>query len=142
VIYDRLMSRLAVLAGIVVTLCGATTVSSAQADPARWPCDIRLTPPAVVDVSGRQMVTATVDPAGCTVAAEPTMSVACLQLQGSQSAEQCAQQEGPGTARVYYAPYRPGATYIATGRGCANVGNPPTSVCQTAGPLTAVPTAE
>ena len=30
-----------------------------------------------------------------------------------------------------------GATYIATGRGCASTGNPPTPICQPAGPYTA-----
>lgn len=83
------------------------------------------------------MVTATVAPAGCVVAAEPTLSVACVQMAGSQSAEQCDFREGVQTAQVYYAPYRAGATYTATGRGCASTGNPPKSICQTSGPLTA-----
>jgi hypothetical protein len=59
-----------------------------------------------------------------------------VQMQGSDSAEQCDMTEGPGTAQVYYAPYRPGATHTATGRRCASTGNPPRSVCQTSGPLT------
>ena len=29
---------------------------------------------------------------------------------------------GSLTAQVFYAPYRPGATYVSTGRGCANTG--------------------
>lgn len=131
------MSR--ALAAVLLALAVVTGPVPAYAEPETPPCRFRLTPPEVVEVSGRQMVTATVDPAGCTVAAEPTMSVACVQMQGDQNAAQCAQQEGPGTARVYFAPYRPGATYISTGRGCANVGNPPRSVCQTTGPLTASP---
>jgi hypothetical protein len=136
VIYDLGMFRLAACATIAVGAC-VFTPASAQADPAQSACDFRLTPAAVVDVSGTRMVTATVDPAACAVAAAPTLSVACLQVQGSQAAEQCAQKEGPSTAQVY-APYRPGATYIATGRGCSSVGNPPTSVCVTKGPLTSV----
>jgi hypothetical protein len=39
--------------------------------------------------------------------------------------------------QVFYQPYRPGTIYIATGRGCANTGNPPQPVCQPLGPLTA-----
>lgn len=136
-IYHLGMSRLGVLTMIVAAISAALPMAPAHADPSAAPCDFRLTAPTVVDVSGRQMVAATVNPAGCSEAAEPTLSVACLQVQGSQSAEQCAQKEGPGTAQVFFAPYRPGATYVATGRGCANVGNPPTSVCQTTGPLTA-----
>lgn len=101
------------------------------------PCSFTLTPPRVVQVSGRDMVTTTVAPGGCVVAAEPTMSVACIQMQGSQTAEQCEHKEGTQTAQVYYAPYRRGATYTATGSGCASTGNPPQSICQTTGPLTA-----
>ena len=64
-------------------------------------------------------------------------TVACVQLQGSDGPGQCAQQNGILTAQVFYQPYRPGATYVATGRGCANTGNPPQPVCQPVGPLTA-----
>jgi hypothetical protein len=136
VIYDLGMSRLAAFATIAVAVgAGLLPIAPAHADPAQSACDFGLTTPAVVDVSGTRMVTVTVTPAGCAVAAAPTLSVACLQVQGSQTAEQCAQKEGPSTAQVY-APYRPGATYVATGRGCSSVGNPPTSVCVTKGPLT------
>ena len=65
------------------------------------------------------------------------LTVACVQLQGSDGPGQCQQQNGILTAQVFYQPYRPGATYIATGRGCANTGNPPQPVCQPLGPLTA-----
>jgi hypothetical protein len=109
----------------------------AVAEPESPPCSFALTPPRVVDVSGTSMVTATVGFAGCSVAAEPTSSVACVQMQGSETAEQCAMMWGPTTAQVFYGPYRPGATYVSTGRGCASTGNPPRSSCQTTGPLTA-----
>jgi hypothetical protein len=130
-------------AGVVLaTVLGTGLVmvagsASAAADPSSPACSFALSPPHVVDVSGTSMVTATVNPAGCSVAAEPTSSVACLQMQGSSAGEQCAMTEGPGTAQVFYAPYRPGATYVSTGRGCASTGNPPWSSCQTTGPLTA-----
>jgi hypothetical protein len=122
---------------VVFGLVGAPTGVAAHAETGAPPCDFTLSPPRVVQVSGRDMVTATVQPAGCSVGADPTSSVACVQMQGSQSAEQCEKTDGPRMAQVYYAPYRPGATYTATGRGCASTGNPPQSICQTSGPLTA-----
>lgn len=135
--YDRRMSRHVVLAFVAAAGFALLNPSApALAEPAA-PCDFRLSPPRVVQLSGTAVVTATVAPAGCRVAAEPTMSVACIQMHGSQAAEQCAEFGGAGTAQIYFQPYRPGATYVATGRGCASVGNPPRSICQTTGPLTA-----
>jgi hypothetical protein len=123
------------LTAVVGTGLAMVAVSApAVAEPA---CSFALTPPRVVDVSGTPMVTATVDPAGCSVPAEPTSSVACVQMQGSGAAQQCATTEGPGTAQVFYGPYRPGATYVSTGRGCASTGNPPRASCQTTGPMSA-----
>lgn len=52
----------------------------------------------------RLPVLATLAPTGCNVAAESTLSLACLQIQGGYA-----------------------------------VGDPPTSSCQTTGPLTAAP---
>jgi len=46
------------------------------------------------------------------------------------------QAEGPNTARVNFAPYTPGASYVATGRSCANAGSPPVTYCRSAGPVT------
>jgi len=129
-----------ILFACTVTVLGVAWMPgtvSAHAETGAPPCAFTLSPPHVVQISGRDMVTATVDPAGCVVAAEPTLSVACVQMQGSQSTELCDSTEGPGTAQVYYAPYRAGATYTATGRGCASTGNPPRSICQTSGPFTA-----
>lgn len=133
------MVRRVLIATAVVMLgvAGAPTAVSAHAETGAPPCAFTLTPPRVVQVSGRDMVTATVQPAACTVGADPTSSVACVQMQGSQTAEQCDKTDGPNMAQVYYAPYRPGATYTATGRGCASTGNPRHSISQTTGPLTA-----
>lgn len=128
-------ASVAVLGTVLATGIATVTVSApALAEPA---CSFTLTAPRVVDVSGTSMVTATLDFAGCSVPAEPTSSVVCLQMHGSGTAGQCATIGGPATARVYYGPYRPGATYESTGRGCASTGNPPRSSCQTTGPLTA-----
>lgn len=121
----------------VLGVAWTPAIVPALAETGAPPCSFTLTPPHVVQVSGRDMVTTTVAPAACAVAAEPTLSVACIQMQGSQTAEQCEYKEGTQTAQVYYAPYRAGTTYTATGRGCASTGNPPKSICQTTGPLTA-----
>lgn len=108
----------------------------AAADPVPPTCTYNLSPPQVVDVSGTDMVTATLSPGACE-RSNVYLSVACLQLQGSQEAPKCEQNNGVLTAQVYFAPYRPGSTYVATGRGCANTGNPPQPVCTPVGPLTA-----
>ena len=89
-----------------------------------------------MQLSGTNAVTATLSPAACDRSVA-YLTVACVQLQGSDGPGQCQQQNGILTAQVFYQPYRPGATYIATGRGCANTGNPPQPVCQPMGPLTA-----
>jgi hypothetical protein len=137
VTYHPRMVRRLLIASAVVVLGGAGLPVSAHAETGAPPCAFTLSPPHVVQVSGVNMVTATINPGACTVAAEPTLSVACVQMQGSSSTEQCDTTEGPGTAQVYYSPYRSGATYTSTGRGCASTGNPPQSLCQTTGPLTA-----
>ena len=118
---------------LAVTGGAAAGVANAEPTP---PCSFTLSPPQVVQVSGASLVTATVAPAGCEVPANPHLSVACLKLQGSDSPGQCMDATGIVTARVYY-PYRPGATYVSTGKGCASTGNPPTSICQSVGPYTA-----
>ncbi|WP_102143833.1 hypothetical protein [Mycobacterium hubeiense] len=128
------LHALAIPASIAVALAGAAATAHAQ--PAPPPCDFTLSAPQVVQVSGTNMVTATVRPAACHVAATPHLSVACLQIEGSQTAPNCESTQGPSTAQVYV-PYRPGATYVATGKGCANTGNPPRSLCDTQGPTAA-----
>ena len=119
---------------VVAALAGA---APSVADPAEPGCTVTLTAPEVTDQSGTPMVTATARPAACN-RAEPMMQVACLQMQGSPTPPKCMSKDGPNTARVYLAPYQPGATYVATGRSCANAGNPPTTYCRTAGPITAM----
>jgi hypothetical protein len=127
-------SPMVLAAATVLAFAGTGVV--ARAEPSPPPCSYSLSPPQVVQLSGTSVVTATLSPAGCdrSVAYQ---TVACVQLQGSDGPGQCQQQNGILTAQVFYQPYRPGATYIATGRGCANTGNPPQPVCQPMGPLTA-----
>ncbi len=128
------MIRLAWTFAVALAIAFAGGIAHAQ--PAPPPCNYTLTPPQVVQVSGTSMVTATVAPAACNQSI-PYLSVACLQLQGSDGPGQCAQNNGLLAAQVFYAPYQPGATYVSTGRGCANTGNPPLGVCQPLGPVTA-----
>jgi hypothetical protein len=118
----------------VLALAGIAPVASAQPSPPT--CQYTLSPPHVGSLGGANAVTATLSLAGCDQSVG-YMTVACVQLQGSDGPGQCAQQNGILTAQVFYQPYRPGATYIATGRGCANTGNPPQPVCRPLGPFTA-----
>lgn len=134
--YDPGMLRLPIVITAVVALAisGSAAVARAEPDPAS--CAYTLSPPQVAQLSGTDVVTATLSPSACDLS-ETYLSVACVQLQGSDGPEQCAQAVGILPAQVFYQPYRPGATYIATGRGCANKGNPPQPLCDSAGPLTA-----
>ncbi|OBI74772.1 hypothetical protein [Mycobacterium sp. E740] len=129
------MIRSLMVAVFTVTLSCLSISAVANADPAP-PCSYTLSPPHVVQVSGTDLVAVTVSPAGCN-GATPYQSVACVQLQGSPGPGRCKQNNGLLAAQVYFAPHQPGATYVATGRGCATTGNPPQPVCQPVGPLTA-----
>jgi hypothetical protein len=132
--YHPVMIRWTVLAvAVAFTLAPA---SPANANPGPPTCSYTLAGPQVVQLSGADVVTATLSPAACdrSVAYQ---AVACVQMQGDDGPGQCAQQNGILMAQVFYQPYRPGATYIATGRGCASGGNPPQAVCQSKGPITA-----
>lgn len=124
---------LAIPVVVVAALSGAGHAAAAPADPG---CATTLSAPQVIDVSGTAMVSASASPGACN-RAEPQLQVACLQRVGSTVAPVCVQAEGPGTARVNFAPYTPGASYVATGRSCANAGSPPVTYCRSAGPLTA-----
>ena len=121
-------------ASVALTVAGPASVASAEPGPAA--CSYTLSPPQVVQLSGANMVTATLVPAACN-RSQPYLLVACIQLQGSDGPGQCAQGTGTLPAQVYYQPYRPGTTYVSDGRGCAIVTAPPGSTCQTVGPLTA-----
>jgi hypothetical protein len=131
---DMIRSPMVLTAAVVLALAGTAAV--ARAEPAPPPCAYTLSPPQVVQLSGTNVVTAALSPAACDQSVA-YQTVACVQLQGSDGPGQCAQQNGILTAQVFYQPYRPGATYIATGRGCATTGNPPQPICQPMGPLTA-----
>ena len=127
-------SLMALIAAAALALAGTAAVADASPSPA--PCAYTLTTPHVAQLSGTNVVTATLTPAACDQS-DSYLLVACVQLQGSDGPGQCAQGEGILPAQVYYQPYRPGATYISTGRGCSSKGNPPTPVCSPKGPFTA-----
>ncbi|MCV7038440.1 hypothetical protein BST36_10010 [Mycolicibacterium moriokaense] len=129
------MLRSLMLLTAAATLPVAATTAIAVAEPPPT-CTFNLTPPQVVSVSGTEMVTATLSPGACERSVA-YLSVACLQLEGSPEAPNCQQNNGVLEAQVFYAPYTPGATYVSTGRGCANTGNPPQPVCTPVGPITA-----
>jgi hypothetical protein len=122
-------------AATALTFAGAAGVAGAKPAPP-LPCAYTLSPPQVVQLSGTSMVTATLTPAACDES-DSYLLVACVQLQGSDGPGQCAQGQGILPAQVYYQPYRPGATYISTGRGCSSKGNPPQPFCRPTGPFTA-----
>ncbi|ANI40190.1 hypothetical protein MYVA_3040 [Mycolicibacterium vaccae 95051] len=134
--YDPGMFRtFAVLAATASLLGSTTAVAAAQPAPPAA-CDYELSAPTVVNVSGTDMVTATVTTRGCD-GATTYSTTACLQMQGDGGPGLCAQGPGIVPAQVFFQPYRPGSTYIATGRGCATKGNPPQKYCQESGPRTA-----
>ena len=124
----------AVLAAATLVLGPTPAVAGAQPTPSA--CNYELTPPSVVNVSGTNMVAATVSTRACD-GAVTFHTVACLQMQGSGGPAQCARSNGLVPAQVFFQPYRPGTTYTATGRGCAAKGNPPQTFCQESGPLSA-----
>ncbi len=121
------------LAAVALAVVGGAPTAAAEPGPAG--CNYTLSAPTVVQLSSAKAVTATVSPAACN-GAVTYQTVACVQLQGSDGPGQCAKQNGILTAQVFYQPDRPGATYVATGRGCASTGNPPEPVCQSLGPVT------
>jgi hypothetical protein len=125
---------------LVLSVAAALTVvgvAVAHAQPPP-PCVFTLSAPAVVQGSGGAAVAATVEPVECGWGAEPGYSVACLQMADSPTT--CTQADGRDSARIFYAPYVPGASYTATGRGCGSwVGQPPAPLCQHLGPNTATP---
>ncbi|RAV11616.1 hypothetical protein DQP55_13360 [Mycolicibacterium sp. GF69] len=134
------MTRSLMVAFFAVALSCLSLTASASADPntapGDQPCNFTLSTPHVVQVSGTDMVSVTMAPAACD-GGTPYQSIACIQVQGSPGPGRCTQNNGPLMARVYYSPYQPGTTYVATGKGCASKGNPPQPFCAPTGPLTA-----
>lgn len=133
--YDPGMIRSFTVLALTALLSGSA-VSVAGAQPEQNGCTYVLSAPSVVNVSGTDMVTATVNIGACD-GAVTYQTTACISLHGADDAGHCAQGRGILPAQVFFQPYRPGATYTATGRGCASKGNPPQKYCQEVGPFTA-----
>ncbi|GJF17289.1 hypothetical protein NGTWS1803_34690 [Mycolicibacterium cyprinidarum] len=132
------MARLGVVLAVAATtaFAGVAGANFAHAGPPP-PCSFTLSPPQVVQVSGVNMVTATVSPM-CGPQAVPAQSVACLQMQAGDRVTRCHPSDNSGSANIFYEPYVPGATYVATGRGCAAwIGQLPAPDCQLLGPYSA-----
>jgi hypothetical protein len=106
---------------LTLALAGVTvaTIAQAQPPPPPGPCNFTLSAPQVVPVPGGSAVTATVTPAGCLGPFHPRYTVACVHIQGGEG--RCAPARGPGTAQVFFEPYRPGTAYVSSGRGCSAV---------------------
>jgi len=136
VLYHPGMLRTFAVLAATASLLGSTAAAAAAQPAEPTACTYRLSPPSVVNVSGVDMVTATVTPGACD-GAVTYRTTACIQMQGASGAGLCAQGNGIKPAQVFFQPYRPGATYTATGRGCASKGNPPQPYCTEDGPFTA-----
>jgi hypothetical protein len=131
-------------AAVAMSLVGVGSAGVSNASPSEeggsGSCSFVLTPPEVVQVSDTRMVLATVKPGPCTMDALPNESVVCLAIEGSQG--QCGNKSGSLPA-VVLVPYRPGATYVASGQGCADLFENPANhsttgpvikICRSVGP--------
>jgi hypothetical protein len=104
-------------------------ISNASPDDGSGRCTFGITPPTVVPVSGVSYVFATLRPGSCTLSANPYSSTVCLSIDGEDSGGECATKPGSVPAELYVA-YRPGATYVEKGRGCAGIVTPPYTLCE------------
>lgn len=116
----------------------ATATADAAPPPDPGPaasCAFKLTAPSVVNVSGTDMVTATIAPGACTGEFQPNSFTVCLEMMG-EGRPQCNFRPIYDPVQVYFAPYRKGATYSSTGRGCGNVFPSAEESCSSLGPYT------
>ena len=125
----------------IALLVGLGGGGAAQAAPpggdGQASCVYTLSKPFVVVVSGVKMVSATLTATPCTGYILPNDMTVCVELQGSGMAPQCTKHGGNDPIHVYFAPYRPGATYTSTGTGCGSAAPMYLSVCATQGPYSA-----
>lgn len=118
----------ATLAVVLGSVCCAGISGASPADGSGQ-CTFGITPPTVVPVSGVNYVYATLRPGSCTLRADPYSSTVCLSIEGNDSGGECASKYGVDTAELWVA-YRPGATYVEKGQGCAGLTQPPYTLCQ------------
>ena len=93
-------------AAVALALAGTAAVAGASPSPAP-PCAYTLSPPQVVQLSGTNVVTATLTPAACD-RSDAYLLVACVQMHGSDGPGQCAQGErdSPGAGVLPAIPAR------------------------------------
>ena len=82
------------------------------------------------------MVTATLAHGPCTGDIQPNSMTVCVEMLGGDKPS-CEFHPTFDPVQVYFAPYRPGATYRSTGRGCGNVFPSADESCSSFGPYTA-----
>lgn len=133
---NRALITVGFAASVAVSGVAGAGGAHAQPPPPPGPCSFTLSPPQVVHVNGVDKVAATITAAGCLAPWKPKFGVACLHGPGGEG--QCTQSRGAESAQVYFQPYSPGATYVASGRGCGAVFDFTTDpTCQTLGPINA-----
>jgi disulfide bond formation protein DsbB len=133
--------RLAVLPTVFAVTVLGLNVATAHATPPPGPgpapsCAFKLTAPSLVNVSGTDMVTATISPGECTGEFQPNSFTVCVEMLGSGT-PQCDFRPVFDPVTVYFTPYREGATYRSTGQGCGNVFPSAELSCSSLGPYTA-----
>jgi hypothetical protein len=99
-------------------------------------CAFTLTPPSLVNVTGIDMVTATMSPGECTGVIQPNSYLVCVEILG-EGRPQCKFRPVFDPVSVYFTPYRKGATYQSTARVCGNVFPSADQSCSSLGPYTA-----
>jgi hypothetical protein len=129
---------------LVAVLVPAGSAAAAPSDQAGEPsCSTTLSLPQLTQISGTTMVTATLSAYPCSGSVTPVQQTACLRLQTNDSTKQCESATGTLDAQVYFSPYRPGMTYVSTGRSCGAVMSHETTerrvskVCTDVGPQSA-----
>jgi disulfide bond formation protein DsbB len=134
---QRLTALPMALALITIGLSAATARAVPSPDPAPGgSCAYDLTAPSHVNVSGTDMVTATITPGACTGVIQPNSFSVCVGLLG-EGRPQCKFSPVYDPVQVYFMPYRKGATYQSTGQGCGNVFPSADQTCSSLGPYTA-----
>src|SRR5271167_4709792 len=140
---SRFIALVATMVCLAVLVPAGITGASPPADREEPSCSFTLSPPYVVQVSGADMVTATLTPYPCTGLMAPSEQTVCVTAKSIDLAGQCKSEATPAAAQVFVAPYRPGATYTSTGKGCATMfdraapAEQGSTVCKTMGPYNA-----
>jgi hypothetical protein len=140
---SRIVPLVATMMCLTAFVPAGITRANPPTDHEEPSCSFTLSLPYVIQVSGANMVTATLTPYPCTGLMGPNEQTVCVSAKSIGVAGQCKSVSTPSTAQVYVAPYRPGVTYMSNGKGCAAVydrADPAaqgSSVCKTIGPYTA-----